>query len=368
MRILFWTDGFWPRLGGIETQGFHFVQGMQQRGHQYIVLAQRDHPSWKDDEQFRGISIKRIDFNAIIEKRQLGLMRETEKYIEWILKEFRPDLIHLNASVGGSAFVFLLFMKLFKLPTVLTLHAPYLLEGKFPPLIEKITTSIDQIYCVSDWVLTEMRKHLPHLSHKFRRIYNGLDAPKTTPRPLSFSPPILLAFGRLSWEKGFETALRAFALLKKRGSNAQLIVGGGGPERENLEQLANELGLNHSVQFTGVLSEEERLATFNKATIVLVPSILESFGLVILEAMQLERPVIASRIEGAPEVVSEGETGLLVPMKDPEALSNAIETLLQDPKRAIEMGIRGKERANQFTLQQNLDQYERVYNENFVLG
>lgn len=363
MKFLFWTDGFWPRLGGIETQGFQFVKGMQERGHVCTVLAQKDHASWAGEETYRGIPIQRFDFNAVIERRELGLIRSIQNYIEKTLKEFQPDIIHLNACLSGSAFAFLLFQQMFQKPIVFTSHAPYLHEGQFPPLIEKVASSVNQICCVSNWVLQEMKRHLPHLSAKMTCIYNGLPTPDATPLPLSFSPPILLAFGRLSQEKGFDTAIRAFALLKKSGSNARLIIAGGGPQRLALEKLASELELGSSIQFTGILTEEEVIAAFNQATLVIVPSLIESFGLVILEAMQHSRPVIASRVEGVPEVVDDGETGLLVPPQDPEALCQAIQALLKDPERAIQMGIRGRERAMKFTIQQNVAQYEDLYRE-----
>jgi starch synthase len=94
-----------------------------------------------------------------------------------------------------------------------------------------------------------------------------------------------------------------------------------------------------------------------------VPSILESFGLVILESMQLQRPVIASAVQGVSEVIADGKTGLLVPGQDPSALCRAIQTLLSQPERAIQMGLEGRKRAMGFTIDRNADQYEDLYRE-----
>jgi glycosyltransferase involved in cell wall biosynthesis len=361
MKILFWTDGFWPRLGGIETQGMQFMKGLREKGHQCQILAQKERDAESDP------SIKRIDFNAIINQRNLKIIREVQEYLEQILKEFQPDIIHLNACIGGSAFAFALFRKLFRAPVILTAHAPYLHEGTFPPIIAQIASSVDQICCVSDWVLKEMERHLPTLKSKMGRIYNGLPMPRSPPTAISFDPPILLLFGRLSWEKGFDTAIYAFSHLKKRGSPAQMVVAGGGPERPALERLVHELSLSHSVQFTGVLSDEEVVAAYNRATLVIVPSILESFGLVILEAMQRGRPVIASNVEGVPELLIDGQTGLLFPMKDPLCLCEAIQELLSHPEKAMAMGSGGRKRAEQFTIEHNVAQYEAVY-ERALLG
>lgn len=365
MKILFWTDGFWPRLGGVETQGLQFILELQARGHQCLVMAQKDQWSCTQEEVYQGIPIQRFDFNAVIISRDLTILGPIQTYLKWVIDVFKPDIIHLNASDRGSAFVFLLFMKMFRSPLVLTAHAPYL-QGKFDeieisPVIEKIAIAMDRICCVSNWVFEELVKYLPMLKPKLSLIYNGLPMPDCIPLPLPFSPPTLLCFGRLSWEKGFDVALQAFSLLKKRGSNAQLIVAGDGAERISLEKLAVDLEISHAVRFIGIVKQEEVFSLFNQATLVIVPSILESFGLVILESMQMARPVVASLTQGIPEVVSDGETGCLFPVRDPMALCQTIEHLLKNEEMAQWMGLNGRKKAAEFTIHKNATQYEALY-------
>lgn len=363
MRVLFLTDGFWPRLGGIETQAFHLIQFMQNRGHQFLVLSQRDFPSWKEKELYEDISIQRLDFNSLILQRGPKAIRQLKESFDALFEQFRPDLIHLNVSIGGCALAYLLFLKHRFLPVVMTAHAPYVNQNAISPLIEQIIASVDRIGCVSNWVLQKMNCYFPQAKHKLKLIYNGLPMPIAPISPLPFSPPILLLFGRLVREKGFEFAISAFSLLKKKGSAAQLIIAGGGPLRTCLEEKVKELGLESCVTFTGVLSQEELLAIFNRATILVVPSLMESFGLVILEAMQMQRPVIGSRVEGIPEVILDGETGLLVPPQNPLALCEAIETLLEQPDKTIRLGKNGYKRALQFSIEQNGKQFEELYQE-----
>lgn len=360
MKILFLTDGFWPRIGGIETQGLQFIEGMQAKGHEYVVFSQKDHPSWKEEENYKGISIKRFDFNAIIAKRGLNVLQSVQKAMEWVREKFQPDLVHLNDCLGGSAFVSSLFAKSFRVPIVLTIHGPYLHEDTLPQTVKQIASCADRIVCVSNWVKREVEKRFPEFKDRLKLIYNGLSLPDIAPAPLPFSPPTVLLLGRLAPEKGFDTAVEAFILLKKRGSDAQMIIAGGGRERPALERLAGNLG---SVRFTGILPQEQLFPTFNQATLVVVPSLLESFGLVILESMQMGRPVIASAVQGVPEVISDGETGLLVPVRNPLALCEAIQKLLAQPEMAIQMGLKGYERARRFTIGQNVIQYENVYGE-----
>ncbi len=363
MKILFWTDGFWPRVGGVETQSLAFIREMQERGHEYKVIAQQDHPSWNEEEMVQGVQIRRFDFNSIIKSRNLNIISSIIKFIEFTLQNFKPDIIHLNTTVGGSLFTFLLCRSRFHIPVILTAYTPCFCLGHFSALVEKAMHSVDHICCISDWVLQEIQQRRPLLKNKLRRIYCGLSTPKIVATLPPFSPPTLLILGRLSWEKGFDTMIRAFALLQQSGSKARLIVAGGGVEKPALEKLAHDLHVNGSIEFTGVLNQADLLTMYAQATLVIVPSIHESFGLVILEAMQVGRPVIASRVEGIPEVVAEGETGLLVPIKEPKALSAAIQILLNNPEKAIEMGLKGRQRALQFTLDQNATQYEQLYKE-----
>jgi glycogen(starch) synthase len=328
-----------------------------------MVFAQQDSPSWSEDEVYRGIPIKRLDFDRIILSKEPKKFRAIEEYIEKVAKEFRPDIIHLNKCVGGVMFAFLLFRNRLSAPVVLTVHAPYESESEVDLIDRQTFAQSAQVCCVSKWVLSEMEKHAPMTKDKLRLIYNGLSMPGVEPNPLSFSPPTILLLGRLSLEKGFDTAITAFSLLKKSGSNARLIIAGGGWERPRLERLVAELGLT-DVQFTREIEREQALSFLNQATLVVVPSHSESFGLVALEAMQMGRPVIASRVGGLPEVIPDEETGLFVPPRDPVALCNAIQTLLNDPEKAMRMGEKGRKWAREnFTLQQHVTQYEQLYRE-----
>lgn len=356
MKALFWTDGFWPRTGGIETQGLEFIKGMHQRGHEYRVFAQQDFPHYKEREVYEGISIRRFNFTLV--QQSLSYLRVIQNELQETIDEFQPDFIHLNASSGLAALVFLLIKTMFQIPVILTLHAPFFYNKK-NPFLAQIIDSAHLVCCVSQWVLDQTKALLPEAKNKLKLIYNGLSPQNTSATPLSFHPPVILLLGRLSEEKGFDTAIQAFALLKKRHFEGKLIVAGGGPEALFLKKLVMELALEQCVEFTGELEREAGLYWINQATLVVVPSYFESFGLVALEAMHLRRPVIASKIGGIQEVVLDHETGFLVPPHDPIALSEAIYTLLSDPNKATELGLNGYKRAMScFTLEENMKMYE----------
>jgi len=363
MKILFWTDGFAPRIGGVETQGFQFVCGMKKRGHLCTVLAQKDHAKISAEENYQGIQIQRFDFNEIIKNKDIKKIVPINAYFQWIVEKFQPDVIYLNTLANGSAFLFLLFRKIFQMPVIVTVHAPYYWDG-IPPLVGQICSSVDWICCASNWGRSVMEQVLPHQRDKMKTIYYGLSLPKTEPTPLPFDPPTVLLLGRFSSEKGFEIGIEAFSLLKKSGSNAKLLIAGEGDERPFLEHLVDRFHLRAATQFTGKIPRhsEEVYSVINRASCVVMPSNFEAFGLVALEAMRMKRPVIASNVGGLPELVVDGERGLLVPPKNPTAFFHAMKKLLDDPKGAIEMGERAKSWATHtFLLEENLNQYEHLF-------
>ena len=360
MRILFWADGFWPRIGGAETFGLRLVEALQKRGHQCQVLAQKDHPDWKEEEIYRGIPIHRVDFDPILDRNNLKKIGSIRESLQSIQYQFKPDLIYLNTLARGSALSFILFQSLFSVPTVAGIHSPY--WESIPPLVKKLCLSLDSLCCVSDWVLQTMERFLPEYREKLERVYNGLPTPNINPTKLPFDPPKILLLGRLSYEKGFDTAIEAFSLLRKNNPTAQLLIAGEGPERPYLNELVKKFDLKDSAQFTGEISVEKIYSIINLATFVVVPSHFEAFGLVALESMFMKRPVIASDIGGLREIIIQNITGLLVPAKDPLAFQKAMETLLEEPQKTIEMGIEGRKRAlTTFSLEENLNRYETVF-------
>lgn len=169
-----------------------------------------------------------------------------------------------------------------------------------------------------------------------RTIYNGVpDLPLGDP-PRSFGRPAVGAVGRLVREKGFDVLVRALPELP--GATAVLV--GDGPERGPLERLAAELGVGDRLVVTGWEREPRRLLP--AFDILAAPSRFEGFGIAIVEAMLAERAVVASRVGGIPEVVADGETGVLVPAGDPAALAGALRGLLDDPERRRRLGERGR--------------------------
>ena len=156
------------------------------------------------------------------------------------------------------------------------------------------------------------------------------------------TPGYLLFVGRLRIRKGVEVLLEALHELHRPA--AALRIAGDGEHRAALERRAAKLGLRDAVRFLGGCDSHRVRTLLGGAAALVVPSIYEGMPLVVLEAMDMGVPVVASAVSGIPEVVVDGETGWLVPPEDPEALAGALAEVLGDPAEARRRGEAGRRR------------------------
>jgi len=160
----------------------------------------------------------------------------------------------------------------------------------------------------------------------------------------------IVTVGRLVDKKGFDVLLAALPALLAREPRTKLVLGGGGPLAEPLAAQARQLGIDGRVVFTGGLSHPQVLELVALGELFVMPSVRDARGnvdglpVVVLEAMAAAKPVVASDLAGIPMAVSDGETGRLVPERDPAALATALADLLADRELAARMGAAGRAR------------------------
>ena len=159
----------------------------------------------------------------------------------------------------------------------------------------------------------------------------ALDAPRATPREAG-ETPVIVAGGRLHPKKGFDILVRAMAELRGRGIAAACRIAGEGPERPRLQALIDELALQSRVALTGWTDDLPGFLA--QGDVFAFPSYQEGFPLVLLQAMAAGLPIVSSAIDGPSEMLSNGESGLLIPAGDPAALAGALAALLADAPRA----------------------------------
>ena len=173
-------------------------------------------------------------------------------------------------------------------------------------------------------------------------------------------PPRVLAIGRLIPIKGHTVLLRAFSAALAEVPDLELRIAGTGRLEPALRRLAAELAIENRVRLLGHVQPVG--PAIEASSFVVVPSLGEGFGLVALEAMERSRAVVASGVGGLLDIVSDGETGVLVPPSDADALARAIVALAGDPERAARMGQAGRRRAErEFSEARCVDRIERLY-------
>jgi glycogen(starch) synthase len=357
MRVLFWSLGFLPEIGGIEVLAGKLLPAMRQRGHEYLIVTSRNNPSLPEQTIYKGIPIHRFPFwQSLANVDELvGVTQQVAK----LKRLFAPDLIHLN-GVGRDSFFHLVTAGAHAAPLLITLHGEWVRQAD--ALVESALRSADWVAGCSDAILKVGQRLAPDIIPHSCVIYNAVEQPAKVPESLPVDRQRVLCLGRMSQEKGFDLALAAFALLIKRFPRARLVFAGDGPTRRHLEQQAAALGVAQFVEFLGWVSRERLPDLLNTCTVVVIPSRQESLPLVALEAGLMARPVVGTRVGGVPEIVLHQQSGLLVDKEDSAALAQAIVYLFEHPESAAQMGQVARHRMQRtFTWQQHVDSYDQLY-------
>ncbi|HLK60949.1 MAG TPA: glycosyltransferase family 4 protein [Chthonomonadaceae bacterium] len=227
-----------------------------------------------------------------------------------------------------------------------------------------------QVIAISEAVRAKIRERAETPDSKIKVVHNGITPPDTS---LLASPeqvrqelgcergtPLVVSAARLEREKDLNTLIEAMHTVRASCPSAVCIIAGMGTQEPKLRDQVRRLGLEKTVLLLGFRQDVHAL--MQAADVFVLPSLAEPFGLVLLEAMALGRPVIATRAGGPVEIVGDGETGLLVPPSDATALSEAILQLLMDPEIAQTMGQNGKLRFHErFTVEHMARKMREIY-------
>jgi len=279
-----------------------------------------------------------------------------------------------RAEVVGVAAADLVAQRTGRRPFVVsTVHSSRFRSIEDREHLERITPRIDRLVAVSDAIVAKLvaegRDTAP-----ISRVYNGVDLERfdeasggaAVRRELGIpdDAPVVAVVGRLEPEKGHPTLIEAWPIIHHHLPSAHLLVVGEGSERDRLEGLAHAHlrggSCCASVHFLG--RREDVPQILGAANVVAMPSYREAQGLAILEALAANRPVVASNVGGIPEMIHDGENGLLVPSHDPTALAAAITRLLKDPSLAARLAAAGHDLVHErFCLDFMLRDLEAIY-------
>jgi len=311
----------------------------------------------------RGISVRMVHCKGRADWRAV---RQIEEYIQ----EDAIDVVHTH-GYKADLYGFLAAWRLSK-PVVATCHnwvGGTTALGIYNHLDRLALKKFGALAAVSDEVAQRLLDAgVP--AEKIKTIANGIDVQAfehAQPLPvLSFTNEKVIGMvARLDLQKGFEYLLRAVRELCHTFAGLKVVIVGEGPDRQAIEEMVKEYGLQSNVVLAGQHSDMP--AVYAAMDIFVLPSLNEGLPMTILEAMAASRPVVATRVGAIPKVITDGVNGLLVNPRDTEGLRNAITSLLSDPERCRQMGEKAHDWVSRnYTSEAMALKYRQLYDE--ILG
>ncbi|MEW6614142.1 MAG: glycosyltransferase family 4 protein [Thermodesulfobacteriota bacterium] len=209
--------------------------------------------------------------------------------------------------------------------------------------------------------------------NKVIKIYNGVELDAYTPDVFCQSPSeirkkleikneifVIGTIGRMVWQKGFEYLIEAASNVIKEYPEARFLIVGEGPLKGKLKVKSKELRVEDKVIFTGFRTDIKEV--LSAIDIIVIPSLLEGFPMITLEAMAMAKPIIATNINGITEQITDGINGILIPPKNPSAIAQAIITLINNREKAKEMGLAARKKVEEeFSIEKMVSEIEKVY-------
>ena len=332
-------------IGGSERHLLTLLPALAERGHD-VVFVGLDDPAWNPADFYDALEVQAVR------------LRSGPLVLASLLRSLRADVVHthlVHADVYGGVAARARGARL-----VSTKHNddPFRL-GPFRFVERGLGMIASRVVTITDALRAFNVERVGIPATKVETIHYGLDG---LPHAWGENPAdgvpesarILLSTARLTAQKGVDVAVRSLASLP---DDVVLVVLGEGPERATLTALARDLGVERRVFLEGRVPDVA--AWLRRATAYVQPSRWEGFGLGVLEAMHAALPVVATRASSLPELVLDGETGLLVPVDDPDALAEALRRALETPAA---LGEAGRARAQaEFSVARMADRHVDLY-------
>jgi glycosyltransferase involved in cell wall biosynthesis len=345
-------------IAGGQLVALRLAHAAREAGHESLVVSPAAGP-FTERAEAEGFGVRLVPLGRSFR------LDDARRYARFLRSE-RVELLHTHSHLAGNV-LGRVAARLAGIPVVAHMHIENAFRGDrlgraYQVVLDDATARLcARILTVSDATRrTLVRQGYPR--GRIEVVYNGVDVEPAT--PLHLAPtPVVVHVGRLAPVKGQRELLEALARLD--GVNAVLVgldLERGGAYRQGLEREAERLGIGGRVLFAGERGDVPSLLA--GADVVVLPSWIEGLPLVVLEAMAQARPVVASAVGGTPELVVDGETGILVPPRDAVALADALAALLADPERARRLGEAGRRRVEErFTTERMTRRVLEVYAE-----
>jgi len=356
-------------MGGAEVLAARLARQLREQ-YRFLFVCQ-------DELGTLGAELRDEGFPVRVLDRQPGLSLRCSRQLAEIVRGEQVDLLHAHQYTPFFYSAISRFLGS-RIPVLFTEHGRH--HPDHPSVKRKLANRLllrrhDRVVAVGEAVRQALIHNEGIAPGRVEVIYNGIPLERfnlrlTTSQRMAIRTEIglepddlmLIQVARLDYLKDHATAIRTVERLVPRKGNARLVLVGEGPERATIQDLVRDRGLEGHVKFLGLRTDVPRLLA--AADIALLTSISEGIPLTLIEAMAAGLPVVATRVGGVPEVVVDGETGLLAPAGDDRALAELVFRLVATPDLLEDLGVKGRDCAvSLFSEVQMHAAYCRVYEE-----
>jgi len=355
MNILFLNSIGRDKFGGGEKWMVKAAKGLKDNGHK-VILASRKNSRLINAAKAEGIRTVVLEIHS-------DFSPLTTLKIARFLREENIDILigNLNKDIRVAG----LSARLVKKPVVLARHGLLLCGNKWRHK-QTLTNLADGIITNSKTIKEAYKGYGWFDDHFVRVIYNGIES-KVSIEAFDFkrhfaNKKVIFSAGRLAEQKGFPDFIEAASLLLNNRQDLAFVIMGEGKLKADLQNLIDQKGISEACQ---IWDFQPSIDPYLKGCdLFVLASLFEGMPNVVMEAMAVGKPVVATDVNGARELMEDGQTGVIVPPKKPEILAKAIEELINDPKRCELFGEKGKARVlNHFTIEKMVEQLEVFFTE-----
>ena len=381
MKILYISQWFSSIGGGGEVVFQDLAKGMARQGHDVDVIC----------SQIKTLNYKLKNVNEHRIKPLLDIPPPTLKqnilYIinalikgSTLLRNKNIEIIHANNL--GSVIVGVILSKVFRLPIVVTIHDVFTtssqdhweqwtkqgskiskITSKIAPVLEKITVKIppDIIHTVSNITKEDLIKF--GATTKIKVIPNGVDLDDYSILQSEKDYDRYVIFiGRLVFYKNLDVIISAFIDVVKQLHSSKMLILGDGPMRKKWEKRVTDLNLQENIKFVGYISDKEKINLLSRSSALVLPSFVEGFGLVILEAFAMEKPVLVADVKPLSELVYNNIDGFVLPVNSPKKWAEKLIYMLSNKEICEKMGKQGRLKVEkEYSLQRVVNNMESLY-------
>ncbi len=336
MKILFISDFYYPHIGGVTEHIYHLANEFENMGHKVSILTADIQGDLKPDER----RVIRLGKSMVIPMNQ-----SNARLTGWVNLSMLSDVvndydvIHIHGIIAPT--LPLLSLKVSRKTNIFTFHPTFESSGLYQVFKKYLKHYLKRIHgkiAVSTTARDSICKYFPD---DYRIIPNGVDPNRFKNSGEKKNPFEILFVGRIESRKGLQFLVDALPRIKRDFPEAMLTVAGGGYKGMKLNIPSD---IKDSIRFLGFVAPTDLPAIFSRASVFVSPAISgESFGIVLLEAMATETPVIASDIPGYRCVIEDGKNGLLVSPRNSREIACKVIHLLEDKalcKTLVEGGLR----------------------------